>query len=68
MAAASGPSTERVNRLGRLQKRSVLKIANNPIKGFEPARWNQMLDEAGYPKTKIPGDRKLEAKSGVLPK
>lgn len=59
---------ESLNALTGALELPVLKIANNPIKGFEPARWNQMLDEAGYPKTKIPGDRKLEAKSEVLPK
>lgn len=54
---------ESLNALTGAMELPVLKIGNNPIKGFEPARWNQMLDEAGYPKTKIPGDRKIETKS-----
>lgn len=41
----------------------VLKIGSTPIKGFEPNRWNQMLDEAGYPKTKMPGGRGIDSKS-----
>jgi glutaredoxin len=41
----------------------VLKIGTTPIKGFEPNRWNQMLDEAGYPKSKMPGGRDVAAKS-----
>ncbi|BBO99448.1 glutaredoxin family protein [Sulfuriferula nivalis] len=45
----------------------VLKIGSNPIKGFEPNRWNQMLDEAGYPKTKMPGSRDVPAKSAEQP-
>ncbi len=57
-----------LNALTGAMELPVLKIGNNPIKGFEPARWNQMLDEAGYPKTKIPGERKVEVKSEAKPK
>lgn len=46
----------------------VLKIGSTPIKGYEPTRWSQMLDEAGYPKTKIPGDRNVDNKPTGLPK
>ncbi|NOT16767.1 MAG: glutaredoxin family protein [Sulfuriferula sp.] len=37
----------------------VLKIGTNVVKGWEPNRWNQLLDEAGYPKTDISGGRKM---------
>ena len=36
----------------------VLKVGNNPIKGFETAHWNTALDEAGYPKSPLPGSVK----------
>ncbi|MEQ1667088.1 MAG: glutaredoxin family protein [Sulfuriferula sp.] len=57
-----------LNALTGAMELPVLKIGNNPIKGFEPTRWNQMLDEAGYPKTKTPGERKIEVKSEAKPK
>lgn len=34
----------------------VLQIGSKQIKGFEPKRWNSVLDVAGYPKTALPGD------------
>jgi hypothetical protein len=58
----SKADADALNALTGAMELPVLKIGSTPIKGFEPTRWNQMLDEAGYPKTKIPGDRNAEAK------
>lgn len=41
----------------------VLQIGTSTLKGFEPTRWNAMLDEAGYPKSSMPGTRKRETSS-----
>ncbi len=59
---------EALNALTGTMELPVLKIGSNPIKGFEPTRWNQMLDEAGYPKSKMPGDRNVGKKSVVQDK
>ena len=36
----------------------VLKVGDDIIRGFEASRWNAALDEAGYPKSPLPGDVK----------
>ena len=36
----------------------VLKVGDDAIRGFEVTRWNAALDEAGYPKSPLPGDVK----------
>jgi hypothetical protein len=37
----------------------VLKVGDKHVKGFDPNRWNTVLDEGGYPKSNPPlRDRK----------
>ncbi|MHB1678573.1 MAG: glutaredoxin family protein [Sulfuriferula sp.] len=43
----------------------VLQIGAKQIKGFEPGRWNSVLDVAGYPKTAMPGDIRPEPKTAT---
>jgi len=59
---------EALNTLTGAMDLPVLKIGSNPIKGFEATRWNQMLDEAGYPKSRMPGDRNVEKKTAAQDK
>lgn len=32
----------------------AITIGKQTMKGYEPGRWNRMLDDAGYPKTPVP--------------
>ena len=59
---------EALNTLTGAMELPVIKIGKEMIKGFEPAQWNAMLDEAGYPKTRIPDGRKLEVQQSVKTK
>ncbi len=43
----------------------VLQIGTEQIKGYEPMRWNTVLDGAGYPLTPMPGDVKTESKAAT---
>lgn len=54
---------EALNALTGALELPVIKIGKDMVKGFEPTQWNAMLDEAGYPKSIIPGGRKIEAQS-----
>lgn len=43
----------------------VLKVGKKPYKGFEASRWNEALDEAGYPKSSQLRDKKASAAAPV---
>lgn len=53
---------EALNALTGAMELPVIKIGKDMIKGFEPAQWNTMLDEAGYPKSAIAGSGKNAVK------
>ena len=38
----------------------VLKVGNNALKGFQSDYWTTALDQAGYPKSALPGKPKLQ--------
>jgi len=52
-----------LNELTGAMELPVIKIGKQMIKGFEPTRWNVMLDEAGYPQSPIAGSHKIDTKS-----
>ena len=59
---------EALNTLTGAMELPVIKIGKEMIKGFEPTQWNAMLDEAGYPKTRIPDGRKPEVQQSTQTK
>lgn len=44
-------------RFGSPESVPTLTIGSTPYKGFESTAWNRLLDNAGYPKTPVPGVR-----------
>lgn len=54
---------ETLNNLTGAMELPVIKIGKTTIKGYEPTQWNAILDEAGYPKSRIPGAyKRVDAK------
>lgn len=55
---------EALNTLTGALELPVIKIGKTTIKGYEPTQWNAILDEAGYPKSRIPGAyKRVDAKT-----
>ena len=47
-----------LNTLTGAMRLPVLEVGSTPVKGFESNAWNAALDQAGYPKSPLPGDVK----------
>jgi glutaredoxin len=58
---------EALNALTGAMELPVIKVGKEMIKGFEPNQWNAMLNDAGYPKSKIPGASRKDDKLPPLP-
>lgn len=54
---------EALNALTGAMELPVIKIGKDTVKGFESNQWNGLLDEAGYPKTRMPGTHKADNKT-----
>lgn len=52
-----------LNALTGAMELPVIQIGKSTLKGFEPMRWNAMLDEAGYPKSSTQGVHKQDIPS-----
>lgn len=59
----SKPDADALNALTGTMELPVLQVGKSTLKGFEPMRWNAMLDEAGYPKSSVTGARKQDIPS-----
>ena len=45
----------------------VLVVGANPIKGFDNAQWSVALDEAGYPRSRAPGQSPTQGAQDPAP-
>jgi glutaredoxin len=63
---ASEEARTEVQKLTGKMNVPVLLVGNDKIEGFEAARWQAMLDRAGYPKSPLPG-RKPVAQPPAAP-
>lgn len=54
-AEANPADAEQLKQIVGALQVPLLMVGERPIKGFDAGTWNSVLDGAGYPRTKLPG-------------
>ena len=54
-AEANPEDAEKLKQIAGALQVPLLMVGERPVKGFDAGSWNSVLDGAGYPRTRLPG-------------
>jgi glutaredoxin len=54
-AETNPADAEKLKQIAGALQVPLLMVGDRPVKGFDQGNWNSVLDGAGYPRTRLPG-------------